>query len=113
MKTRNIFLAILAAMIFSAVTVAEAAWIADYRGVMLWNPQPTDGETIEWSGGYVQEGNYRYAEGRGTVIWKRYGRVVQIDEGGFSRGRHHGSFKHTFYPSGRVEYSYWNHGVEV
>lgn len=105
------------AAVTSAVAAADSLgehWIQDTNtGIFLYNPEPTDGETISWSGGYVQDGDYKFADGRGTVIWQRYGKTIQIDEGGFSHGRHHGQFKHTFTKSGRVEYSNWNNGVEI
>ena len=89
-------------------------WIQDNNsGVYLYNPQPTDGETVFWSGGYVQDGDYKFADGRGTLTWKKYGKTTQIDEGSFIHGRHHGQFKHIFPISGRVEYSNWDHGVEI
>ena len=87
-------------------------WIKDAAGVYLWNPQPQDGESITWSGGYVQEGGYRYADGAGVVRWYRNGKLIQTDEGAFVRGRHDGHFKHTF-KSGRVDYSNWDNGVEI
>ena len=106
-----------AAVTAAAVAAADSLgdhWIQDANtGVYLWNPEPTDGETVYWSGGYVQDGNYKFADGRGTVTWQRYGKTTQVDEGGFSHGRHHGQFKHTFTKSGRVEYSNWNNGVEI
>ena len=87
-------------------------WISDANGIYLWNPEPQDGESIHWSGGYVQDGNYKFADGSGVVTWYRNGQVIQVDEGTFERGRHHGQFKHTF-PSGNVDYSNWSHGVEI
>ncbi len=87
-------------------------WISDANDVYLWNPQPQDGESIHWSGGYVRDGNHKFADGIGVVTWYRDGQVIQVDEGTFIRGRHHGQFKHTF-PSGNVDYSNWDHGVEI
>ena len=88
-------------------------WIQSQNGIYLWNPSPVDGESVEWSGNYIQDGNYRFAEGSGQITWYRYGRNTQIDEGNFEHGRHHGQFKHNFIKSGRVEYSYWANGEEV
>ena len=88
-------------------------WISDSsRNIYLWNPEPGENESISWSGGYVQEGGYRYADGAGVVHWYRNGKLIQTDEGAFIRGRHNGHFKHIF-PSGRVDYSNWNNGVEL
>ena len=110
-----------AVIVFSAIfsATANAApdgshWImAQNNYAYLWNPSPTDGETVTWSGGYIHDGGYRYAHGFGTVIWYRYGQAVQVDEGSFYYGRHDGTFKHRFLRSGRVEYSHWRRGVEV
>ncbi len=89
-------------------------WIQDNStGIYLWNPQPTDGESISWSGSYIQDGPYKFADGFGKVIWQKNGRTVQIDEGNFSHGRHNGKFKHQFLPSGNIEYSNWDNGVEI
>ena len=46
------------------------------------------------------------------MTWYKNGQVIQRDEGAFEHGRHHGHFSHTF-PSGRVDYSNWDHGVEI
>ena len=95
-----------------AVVPTGKHWISDAQGVYLWNPEPTDGETISWNGGYVTDGNYKFADGKGVVTWYRYGKIIQVDEGGFSHGRHHGKFVHKF-PSGNVIYSNWDHGREL
>jgi len=88
-------------------------WICDRStGAWLWNPEPSDGESISWSGGYIEDGSYRYANGTGTLTWYKNGKVIQVDEGTFARGRHHGQFIHRF-PSGKVEYSAWDHGREI
>ncbi|TYZ23924.1 zinc ribbon domain-containing protein [Selenomonas ruminis] len=88
-------------------------WIQDTTtGVWLWNPEPAEGEWIVWSGDYVTDGNYRYANGSGVLTWYKNGKVIQVDHGTFERGRHHGRFTHKF-PSGKVKYSNWNHGREL
>lgn len=88
-------------------------WIRDLnQGAYLWNPEPQDGESVRWSGGVVREGENLYAQGPGTLTWYKDGQVIQTDEGSFERGKHHGQFKHTF-KSGNVDYSNWDHGVEI
>ena len=88
-------------------------WIQDTTtGVWLWNPEPTEGEWIVWSGDYVTDGNYRYANGSGVLTWYKNGKVIQVDNGTFERGRHHGRFTHKL-PSGKVKYSNWSHGREL
>ena len=96
----------------SSIIPTGSHWIKDSREVYLWNPEPQDGESITWSGGFVQDGDYKFADGSGIVTWYRNGEVIQVDNGTFRHGRHHGRFSHEF-PSGRVDYSNWDHGVEV
>lgn len=87
-------------------------WIKDANNVYLWNPEPQDGESITWNGGFVQDGNYKFADGSGTLTWYRDGEITQVDEGNFQHGQRQGRFSHKF-PSGRVVYSNWNNGVEI
>ncbi|MBQ3443954.1 MAG: hypothetical protein IJG33_12010, partial [Selenomonadaceae bacterium] len=65
-----------------------------------------------WNGGFVQDGNYKFADGSGTLTWYRDGEITQVDEGNFQHGQRQGRFSHKF-PSGRVVYSNWNNGVEI
>ena len=87
-------------------------WIKDSNGVYLWNPKPQDGETVTWSGGSVQDGDYKFAEGAGITTWYLNGEIEQIDEGSFKHGQRHGRFAHEF-PSDRIIYSNWDNGVEI
>lgn len=87
-------------------------WIKDGNGVYLWNPQPNPNETINCSGDFVQDGNYRYANGAGVVTWYLNGEFEQKDEGTFKHGQRDGTFKHTF-PSGRTIYSNWHNGKDI
>ncbi|KHM52697.1 hypothetical protein NZ47_03275 [Anaerovibrio lipolyticus] len=96
----------------STVVPIGVHWLSDANGVFLWNPEPGNNESITWSGGYVTDGKYKFADGRGTVTWYSGGKIIQVDEGSFSHGRHHGKFIHKF-PSGKVIYSNWDHGREL
>lgn len=88
-------------------------WIKDAdTDIYLWNPEPQDGESISWSGSFVEDNGHKFANGNGVLTWYRDGQVIQVDEGNFEHGRHHGQFKHTF-KSGNVDYSNWNHGEEI
>lgn len=88
-------------------------WIKDTaNGAYVWNPEPQDGESVRWDGGTVRDGDNLYAQGNGKLTWYKNGQVIQVDEGTFEHGRHHGKFKHTF-KSGNVDYSNWNHGEEI
>lgn len=96
-----------------ALDITDVHWIKDNQtSAYLWNPEPGENETITWSGNYIQDGDYRFAEGSGTLTWYKDGEVIQVDEGTFKHGRHNGQFKHTF-PSGKVVYSNWNNGTEI
>ena len=89
-------------------------WIKDADGIYLWNPEPQEGERITWSGGFVQDGAYKFAEGKGVVTWyNKNGEVVQIDEGPFKHGQRNGRFTHKFLRSGKTVYTTWNNGEEV
>ena len=88
-------------------------WIRDLdTDIYIWNPDPRGNESITWSGGYVQDGDYKYADGSGVVTWYRDGKLIQTDTGSFEHGRHHGQFKHEL-RSGNVIYSRWEHGKEI
>lgn len=87
-------------------------WFKDSNGVYIWNPQPNPNETVNWSGDFVQDGNYKYANGAGVVTWYLNGEFEQKDEGTFKRGQRDGKFKHTF-PSGRTIYSNWHNGKDI
>lgn len=87
-------------------------WIKDSNNVYLWNPQPQDGETVTWSGNFIQDENYKFADGSGTVTWYLNGEVEQVDEGSLKHGQRHGRFTHEF-PSGRVIHGEWDNGVEI
>ena len=90
-------------------------WIKDNASeIYMQNPSPSEGETISWSGGYVQDGEYKFANGSGTTVWKNSaGEVVQVDEGTFEHGQRQGQFKHQVFPSGNVIYSNWKNGKKV
>ena len=88
-------------------------WIKDANNVYVWNPKPQKGETITWSGGFVQEGEYKFADGVGTVTWYLNGEIKQVDEGTLKKGQRHGKFQHKFLPSGNVIYTNWDNGVEL
>ena len=88
-------------------------WIKDTsNNIYLFNPTPNEGESIKWSGGFVQDGDFRFADGAGTTTWYLNGEIVQVDEGTFEHGQRHGKFKHTF-KNGSIDYSNWNHGEEI
>ena len=87
-------------------------WIKDAKAVYLWNPKPQVGETITWSGGYIQDGDYKFADGSGIVTWYLNGELEQVDEGTFRHGQRHGKFTHKF-PGGRIIYSNWDNGIEL
>jgi hypothetical protein len=61
--------------------------VADAKsGCKVFNPHPTGGETVNWSGGCVDG----LAQGSGTLQWLRDGRIMETDEGEWNRGRQMG-----------------------
>ena len=93
----------------------EKNWIRDNANdIYMQNPAPEEGESISWSGSYVLDGGYKFAEGCGTTVWRnKHGEIVQVDEGTFKRGKRQGKMKHQFFPSGDIVYSNWKNGKEI
>jgi len=88
-------------------------WIKDGKGVYIWNPEPQEGESITWTGSYVKDGVYKYADGTGVVTWyNKNGTVVQVDEGTMKHGQRHGQFTHRL-KSGNVIQTRYDNGVEI
>ena len=88
-------------------------WFKDTRaGVLIWNPMPTEGESVSWQGGYVKDGDYCYADGNGVATWYLNGAFEQKDEGTYVHGYREGAFTQTF-ADGRVKYSNWHQGTRV
>ena len=72
-------------------------WTKDVNNVYVYNPKPQAGETVTWSGGFVQDGDNKFADGEGTM----------------KHGQRHGQFKHEFFPSGNIVYTNWDNGIEI
>lgn len=82
-------LAILAlAFSLSAPAIALAGeWIADAKtGCKVWNPHPSAGEAVRWSG-LCKDG---FAEGKGVLDWLRGNSQYERDEGVWRAGRQTG-----------------------
>ena len=91
--------------------------------VRIWNPQPAEGETVEWIGGKINrqdlvgkepEEGYPiyYVHGNGKAVWYVNGVFEQSDEGYFHGGKRHGTITQKF-ADGRVIVSEWNHGIKI
>lgn len=100
-------------------TVSEKAqpldehWFPDIRqGVLIWNPNPEEGESVEWNGQFLADGQYKYANGFGVAKWYLNGNFEQLDEGNYEHGKRHGRFKQEF-SDGRIVYSEWQHGTKI
>ncbi|MBO4853238.1 MAG: hypothetical protein J5477_06380 [Schwartzia sp.] len=94
-------------------TSLDEHWFTDIKqGVLIWNPNPESGESVEWTGGFIQDGTYKYADGHGEAKWYLNGSFEQLDEGNYEHGKRHGRFKQEF-SDGRVVYSEWQHGTKV
>ena len=93
-------LCIASAFILCAPAVALAGdWIADAKtGCKVWNPQPSAGETVRWSGP-CKDG---FADGKGALDWLRGNSQYERDEGEWRAGRQTGEGAQTW-PGGRYK----------
>ena len=55
-------------------------------GCKVWNPHPSAGETMSWSGGCVDG----LAQGAGSLQWLRGGKAFETDDGEWNMGRQSG-----------------------
>ena len=96
-----------------AIFTDDDNWIQDEETeVYIWNPEPVDGESIQWIGDYVRDDGSRYAQGYGRVIWFLNGRSVQNDLGCYNHGKPNGKLKHIL-PDNRVFYTEWDNGKRI
>ena len=58
-------------------------WAVAGDGCKVWNPHPTAGENIRWTGA-CKDG---FVEGMGTLEWQRGGKTYERDEGQWRAGR--------------------------
>ncbi len=78
----------------------KGGWIADVStGCRVWNPNPSPGETIKWSGACSNN----LATGKGTVQWYLNGKPGNRDEGDFVDGKSTGKYVSVFPDGGRFE----------
>ncbi len=85
-------LAILALILASPAALA-GGWIADGKsGCKVWNPHPSLGETVTWTGP-CKDG---FADGKGVLDWVRAGNQFERDEGTWRAGRQTGEGKQTW-----------------
>lgn len=89
--------------------------------LLVWNPSPTEGETVEYSGGKIshyelngEESGFPlyYAHKYGVAKWYVNGRFMQSDEGTYYGGKRNGEFVQRF-ADGRVVKSNWENGVRT
>jgi len=71
----------------------------DLNGVLIWNPQPTEGETVLWEG----PANNNYAEGSGLLTWYWQGAIVSVYQGVMVAGKPHGQGKYSFADGDKYE----------
>jgi hypothetical protein len=72
-------------------------WAIASDGCKVWNPHPTLGETIRWTGA-CKEG---LVEGMGTLEWQRGGKAYERDEGQWRGGRQISGSQ--IWPSGKYD----------
>ncbi len=79
--------ALVAALIFGMPAAMAGGWIADVKtGCKVWNPHPSAGETVRWTGP-CKNG---FAEGKGVLDWLRGSSSYERDEGEWRAGRQMG-----------------------
>jgi hypothetical protein len=82
-----------AILILTPTLTLAGGWIADpSSGCKMWNPQPSPGETVSWSGA-CKDG---FAEGKGKLDWLRDGKPYEHDEGEWHSGRQSGDGTQTW-----------------
>ena len=88
-----------ACSISSGFAASTGSWVTDpFKACRVWNPHPTPGETVSWSGACANG----LAHGPGTVQWLRDNIAFEKDEGEWREGRQFGFGKQEW-PSGRYE----------
>ena len=80
--------------------LAPSDWLTDAKtGCKVFNFNPQPNEAIEYSGNCVDG----FAEGVGTVIWKRDGAIFEKYEGTFKKGKSYGQGTLTYKSGNRYE----------
>ena len=77
---------VIAGLVLLAVSFNGAIagdWAVAGDGCKVWNPHPSNGETIRWTGG-CKDG---FVEGMGALEWQREGKTYERDEGQWRGGR--------------------------
>jgi hypothetical protein len=88
-----------ALILFAPAALRAGDWIADGKsGCKIWNPNPTLGESANWTGP-CKDG---FAEGEGVLDWLRGGSRFERDEGSWHAGRQIGAGTQTW-PQGQYK----------
>lgn len=93
MKKQNTFLSIIGVTLVCASATLADNWIRDAASdCAIWNPNPTEHETIVWHGP-IEDGK---ASGYGIATWRVQGKQTEHAEGKWSEGRldGHAIWKH-------------------
>ena len=84
-------LAIAGLFFSSAVVVAEGNWIEDQNGCKHWNSEPSDNESVTWSGNCLNG----YASGYGKFQWYKNDKKTSHYIGNKDHGKNSGQGKYT------------------
>lgn len=117
---------VLVILLTSSIVFASGSWkgvsnVNNGGKFLIWNPTPSEGETVTWEGGKIshfklmgEEPGFPidYAHGYGKATWYLNGDFEQSDEGYHYGGKRNGKIIQRF-ADGRVIESYWDHGVRV
>jgi len=126
-KKKMLILLLIFVSVFMVMTAAFAngQWMkaANYKdgSVLVWNPSPTEGETVVWEGGKIssyeltgKESGFPlyYAHGYdGVATWYINGEFEQRDQGPHYGGKRNGEIIQRF-ADGRTVVANWQHGIK-
>lgn len=78
----------------------------DHHGILIWNPQPAEGETVLWEGPQANG----YAEGTGTLTWYWHDTAISVYNGAMVRGKPEGQGRYAF-ADGDIYEGAWKEGL--
>ena len=62
---------------FAQFGYTQEKWIKDQKGCLIANLAPSEGETVQWTGGCKNN----FADGHGTLTWFTNGVKMEVFEG--------------------------------
>jgi len=122
-KTLLLLLVFVSVFLVMPAAFADGRWMqaANYKdgSLLVWNPSPSEGETVVWEGEKISaykltgtESGFPvyYVHGYGLATWYINGEFEQSDEGPHYGGKRNGEIVQRF-ADGRVITTIWKHGI--